>query len=471
IAFVQQNSILTAASDGSGPRTIAATLSSPRDSSVGLEWSPDGQSLLYRCQHTTGTAFGACLADPDGQRPSRTVWQSAGARVLGASFSPDGRSIAVMADSGLDVIGSTTGRVRWNLPFSSRYYLPPVWSPDGSQIAFTGYIGACCISRGGLEWVDVYVINADGSGLRRLTGVRERPAPSLVLPGTYGDDRLEPASSSPVWWPDGSRLVFARDQQPPTGGRLFIMTAAGTCETPYAVRDTPVPPDAASPLGPAWRPGARPSPPPLTCVDLALAPAAGEDTPGTLQYPHVIVHDVVTYTLAVKNDGTQPATGLSLEIRASGAEHVLVAPGACTRPPIISCHLPDDLPAPGGMPTTLRVEAASPSGDRGNVSARITSNEASSDSDFSNNTVAFTIWVRPKRIGGKLPVARIDGTDANDTLFGRPGNDVILGRGGNDLIYAGAGNDIIYGGDGRDTIHCGPGNDTVYADRDDIIAR
>src|SRR5262249_26214948 len=118
-------------------------------------------------------------------------------------------------------------------------------------IAFTGYIGACCISRGGLEWVDVYVINADGSGPRRLTGVRERPAPSLVLPGTYGDDRLEPASSSPVWWPHGSRPFFAAEPPPPPGGRLFIMNADGTCETPYAVRDTPVPPDAASPLGPA----------------------------------------------------------------------------------------------------------------------------------------------------------------------------------------------------------------------------
>src|SRR5262249_3160405 len=124
------------------PHTIAATLSSPRDSPVGLEWSPDGQSLLYRCQHDTiGTAFGVCLADPDGQRPPRSVWQSVAARVLGASFSPDGRSIAVMADSGLDVIDSTTGRVRWNIPLSSRFYYTPVWSPNGSQIAFTGYLG------------------------------------------------------------------------------------------------------------------------------------------------------------------------------------------------------------------------------------------------------------------------------------------------------------------------------------------
>src|SRR5262245_15595614 len=472
IAFVQQNGVVTAASDGSGPQTIAGTLSSPRDSPVGLGWSPDGQSLLYRRQHTTtGTAFGACLADPDGKRPTRTVWRSVTARVLGASFSSDGRSIAVMADSGLDVIDSTTGQVRWNIPLSSRFnYMPPVWSPDGSQIAFTGYLEACCISSSGLHWIDVYVINADGSGLRRLTGVRGRPPPFLVPPWVYDEISLEPPSFDPVWWPDGSRLFFAREQQSTVRGRLFIMNTDGTCETPNALRDTPVPADAAPPLRPAWRPGARPMPPPLTCVDLALAPAIGEDTPGTLQHPHVVLHAIVTYTITVKNDGTQPATGSVLEIRASGSEHVIVAPGACTRPPIITCHLPNTLPAGGGMPTTLRVEAASPNGARGNVSARITGNEASSDSDFSNNAVAFTSWVRPKSIAGKLRLARTDGTDADDTLFGRPVNDVILGRGGNDLIYAGAGNDLIYGGDGRDTIHCGPGNDTVYADREDLVA-
>src|SRR5262249_30394488 len=84
---------------------------------------------------------GVCLADPDGMRPPRTVSQSATAPVLAASFSPDGHLIAVMTQSSLDVIDSTTGQVRWHNPLSSRlYFTPPVWSPDGSQIAFTGYL-------------------------------------------------------------------------------------------------------------------------------------------------------------------------------------------------------------------------------------------------------------------------------------------------------------------------------------------
>ena len=472
IAFADDDAIVTAASDGTGSRTIVAT--EPHlGSSLGLEWSPDGRSLLYWCQRTTNaTPLGVCLADPDGKRLPRTVWQSATARILGASFSPDSRSIAVMADSGMDVIDTTTDQVRWHIPLNSRYYNTPAWSPDGSQIAFTGYVvGHCCVGRGRAEWIDVYVINADGSGLRRLTGVRDRPLLSGVLPG-YGEGDLEPSSVSPVWWPDGSRLFFTREQQPTIAGGLFMMNADGTCETRFALLDTPaLPPYAFPPFGPSWRPGVRPSPPPLTCVDLGLAPEIGEDTPSSLQYPHVLLHDVVTYAITVRNDGTQPATRLSFEIRASGAERVLVAPGACTRPPIIRCRLRDDLPARGGMPINVRVEAAFASGAQGNASVQVTGNEASSDPDPSNNTVDFTIWVRPKKIAGKLPLARIDGTEADDTLFGRPGGDVILGRGGNDLVYAGDGNDFIYGGDGRDIIHCGRGNDTVYANRGDIIAR
>src|SRR5262249_53525519 len=250
-------------------------------------------------------------------------------------------------------------------PLSSRFYFTPIWSPDGKQIAFTGYIfGGCCVGRGAGDDLNIYLIHADGTGLRRLTGVRDLPLQSG--PGDMpARRRPAPMNFSPVGCPAGSRLFFAREDRFTTAGRLLMMNADGTCETPFALQSTPVRPDAAPPNGPSWRPGAHPSPPPLSCVDLELAPEAGEDTPSSLQYPHVLLHDVVPYTITVKNDGTQPATGLSVEIRASGAERVLVAPGVCTRPLIITCHLRDDLPAGGGMPINLRVEAAFPSGARG----------------------------------------------------------------------------------------------------------
>lgn len=77
----------------------------------------------------------------------------------------------------------------------------PRWSPDGSRIAFV--IGP----RGQLTRYAgdgaIYVMNADGTDVRRLAG---------------GD------ASLPAWSPDGSRIVFVGNQ----GQELVIMHADGS---------------------------------------------------------------------------------------------------------------------------------------------------------------------------------------------------------------------------------------------------
>ena len=77
-------------------------------------------------------------------------------------------------------------------------YMSPAWSPDGRQIAFGS-------SRDG-GW-DIYVINDDGSGLRRLT--------------THGarDD-------SPAWSPDGSQIAFTSDRD--GDFEIHVMNADGS---------------------------------------------------------------------------------------------------------------------------------------------------------------------------------------------------------------------------------------------------
>jgi len=61
----------------------------------------------------------------------------------------------------------------------------PVWSPDGTRIAFAGRNNAA-------TW-DIYVVNADGTSLQAIT--------SASLNNT-----------EPVWSPDGSRLAFISDR-------------------------------------------------------------------------------------------------------------------------------------------------------------------------------------------------------------------------------------------------------------------
>jgi hypothetical protein len=71
--------------------------------------------------------------------------------------------------------------------------IAPAWSPDHQRIAFQS-------SRDG-NW-EIYVANADGSGVRRLTD----------------DDARD---GEPTWSPDGKRIAFVRD------GQLYEMRANG----------------------------------------------------------------------------------------------------------------------------------------------------------------------------------------------------------------------------------------------------
>ena len=112
-----------------------------------------------------------------------------------ANWSPDGKLLAFAAKRGprdeiviVDVARNRqVGRIRLKLSGVTT----PSWSPDGKQLVFTGY-------EGGLS--DLFVVNRDGSGLRRLT-----------------EDKY--ADLHPVWSPDGKTIAFATDRGPDTDFR------------------------------------------------------------------------------------------------------------------------------------------------------------------------------------------------------------------------------------------------------------
>jgi TolB protein len=134
--------------------------------------------------------------------------------------SPDGRRIAFIAvftifiqDADAQAI-SEGARPIFN-SFNG-HLASPAWSPDGSQIAFRDGVAVPTPSG----FVDrIFVINADGSGLRQLTP--DDPA---------NDD-------SPTWSPDGTRLMFTRN------GVLHAINADGTGLTSLANADPAAAPD------------------------------------------------------------------------------------------------------------------------------------------------------------------------------------------------------------------------------------
>lgn len=130
-----------------------------------------------------------------------------GAEERNASFpaaSADGRRVAYYdrQDDDLWVADLATGaRVNVSRSDVDIDYMP-TWSPDGSRLAFAS-------PRAGEH--DIYVVDADGTGLRRLT-----TDPS---PATHRD-------YAPAWSPTGARIAFASDRDGTT--QLWTMRPDGT---------------------------------------------------------------------------------------------------------------------------------------------------------------------------------------------------------------------------------------------------
>ena len=169
--------------DGSGQRNL--TRNARGDSPA---WSPDGQTIAFmRYVPNPHRAKGIgkwrkelwiMSADGSGQRMLAELSNSDG--LFSSSWSPDGRRIAFVSDrDGNDeiyVINADGSGLR-NLTRNPGWDGRPVWSPDGRTIGFVSGRGGNCdkhTRKTGRGFnCDVYVMNADGSGQRNLTrGIR-----------------------------------------------------------------------------------------------------------------------------------------------------------------------------------------------------------------------------------------------------------------------------------------------------------
>jgi TolB protein len=165
--------------------------------------SPDGRMIAWERELTSGagdvTAVEIWTMKADGSDP-RAVVQN-GSFNRSPSWSPDGAIVYTSRVSGSDqiwrVVPGAGAPVRLTTGGAADQF--PRVSPDGSRILFQ--------SNRGLDF-DVYVMNADGSGVRNLTS-------------RGGDDRF------PAWTPDGQRLLWTRFDDATLSFDLWSMPADG----------------------------------------------------------------------------------------------------------------------------------------------------------------------------------------------------------------------------------------------------
>ena len=193
--------------DGTEHRALTKLLERGRAS---LAWSPDGRKLAFFGAGGCGQAcFNLYVVNSDGsglRNLTSKLAAGAGPRLLVppptlSGLPTGGRSHSWDSTRGVGdvyVVNADGSGVRNLTPKPVGAYAAPAWSPDGRKIAFVS-------DRDGNS--EIYVMNANGSGQRSLT---RNPA--------FDDD--------PAWSPDGRLIAFRSTRDGNTD--IYIMNADGS---------------------------------------------------------------------------------------------------------------------------------------------------------------------------------------------------------------------------------------------------
>ena len=168
-------------------------------------WSPDGTQLAVEVIHAFFEDHGIPYYDSDvyvldAVAPAGRTWRAltANRASTSPSWSPDGKRIAYASEGHINIVDAGGGEPVRVTRADGYYDVGPIprWSPDGARLAFASWVDG--------NNVEIFIVNADGSGLTNVT-------------------RSSAFDYDPNWSPDGARLTFVSDR-----GGLFVVDADGS---------------------------------------------------------------------------------------------------------------------------------------------------------------------------------------------------------------------------------------------------
>lgn len=198
--------------DGTGRRILLTISDLPgpgvQEEIAYPEWSADGTMIAFsaRDEDSSGATETVWIMNADGSNPHAVVTSMNAKEPV---WSPDGTKLAFTNDDGSGHreiwIVNTDGTGLRSLVTTGNS-LSPAWSPNGSQIAFAQFNETT--SR-----FDIWVVNADGSNPHALFDAQ--------------------TSAHPEWSPDGAQIAFEYFSAISSEYSLWVMNADGS--NPHAL--------------------------------------------------------------------------------------------------------------------------------------------------------------------------------------------------------------------------------------------
>jgi len=167
----------------------------------GTAYKPSGLPALVAFTSDRDKAAHIYTVKPDGTDIQATSSDN-GTNDGVPAWSPDGTKIAFTSNqsSRYEIwIMNADGSGRRRLTDLKSYSNMPRWSPDGEKIVFISRV----IAAAGISCTEIFVMNSDGSGLQQITT-------SAGVTGSTGE-RAD-WNSVPTWSPDGAKIIFSSNR-------------------------------------------------------------------------------------------------------------------------------------------------------------------------------------------------------------------------------------------------------------------